>query len=121
VLEGCAFALRDVVDRLEQLGLGGEEVRVVGGGARSPLWLRIKADVLNRPVRPVLAEEPTALGAALLAAVAGGAFAGFDEAVEHGVELAEEPIVPDPERASLYEERYQAYRRLYDGVEGSIG
>jgi xylulokinase len=121
VLEGCAYALRDVVDRLDALGLGGDEVRVVGGGARSRLWLQIKADVLNRPVRPVLAEEPTALGAAMLAGVAGGAFADFDDAVARGVALAAEPIVPDPTRAETYEQTYAAYRRLYDGIEGSIG
>jgi xylulokinase len=120
VLEGCAYALRDVVDRLDSLGLAGEEVRVVGGGARSPLWLQIKADAMNRPVRPVLAEEPTALGAAMLAALAGGSFADFDDAVARGVSLAPEPILPDPERAARYEEGYAAYRRLFDGVEGSL-
>jgi xylulokinase len=121
VLEGCAFALRDVVDRLDDLGLAGEEVRVVGGGARSALWLQIKADVMNRPVRPVLAEEPTALGAAMLAAVAGGTFSDFDDAVARGVATATEEIAPDPDRAALYAERYAAYRRLYDGIEGCTG
>jgi len=121
VLEGCAYALRDVVERLDALGLAGDEVRVVGGGARSPLWLQIKADVLNRPVRPVLAEEPTALGAAMLAGVAGGAFAGFDDAVARAVAVAPEQVLPDPERAAVYEEGYAAYRRLYDGIEGSLG
>lgn len=121
VLEGCAYALRDIVDRLDSLGLADEEVRVVGGGARSALWLQIKADVLNRPVRPVLAEEPTALGAAMLAGVAGSAFADFDDAVARGVAIAAEPVLPDPERAARYEEGYAAYRRLYDGIEGSLG
>ncbi|MBS1863050.1 MAG: hypothetical protein JSS68_15215 [Actinobacteria bacterium] len=121
VLEGCAYALRDVVDRLAALGLAGEEVRVVGGGARSPLWLQIKADVLNRPVRPVLAEEPTALGAAMLAALAGGVFGDFDEAVERAASLAPEPVRPSPERAAIYAAGHAAYRRLYDGVEGSLG
>ena len=51
VLEGCAFALRDVLGRLDALGLGGQEIRVVGGGARSELWLQIKADVTG-PDRP---------------------------------------------------------------------
>jgi len=121
VLEGCAYALRDVVERLDALGLAGDEIRVVGGGARSPLWLQIKADVLNRAVRPVLAEEPTALGAAMLAGVASGSFTDFDDAVERGVTTAPDPILPDPERAARYEEGYAAYRRLYDGIEGSIG
>jgi xylulokinase len=120
VLEGCAYALRDIVDRLAELGLAEDEVRVVGGGARSPLWLQIKADVMDRPVRPVLAEEPTALGAAMLAGVAGGAFSDFDEAVDRAVAIAPEQISPDPERAADYRESYQAYRRLYDGVEGAL-
>jgi xylulokinase len=119
VLEGCAYALRDIVDRLDALGLAGDEVRVVGGGARSALWLQIKADVINRPVRPVLAEEPTALGAAMLAGVAAGAFSDFDDAVQRGVATAPEPILPNPERAAIYEEGYAAYRRLYDGIEES--
>jgi xylulokinase len=120
VLEGCAYALRDIVDRLDALGLAGEEVRVVGGGARSPLWLQIKADVMDRPVRPVLAEEPTALGAAMLAGVAGGSFADFDDAVERAVAIAPEQISPDPGRAGRYREGHDAYRRLYDGVEGAL-
>ena len=55
VLEGCAFALNDVLGRLDALGLGGAEIRVVGGGARSELWLQIKADVTGRAIQPVLA------------------------------------------------------------------
>ncbi len=121
VLEGCAYALRDIVERLDALGLVDGEVRVVGGGARSPLWLQIKADVLNRPVRPVLAEEPTALGAAMLAALAGGSFSDFDDAVDRVVAIAPDAIAPDPERAARYAEGHAAYRRLYDGVEGSMG
>jgi xylulokinase len=121
VLEGCAYALRDIVERLDQLGLGGEEVRVVGGGARSPLWLQIKADVLGRPVRPVPTEEPTALGAAMLAAVAGGRFADFDEAVARVAGLAADQIEPRPGCAEVYAEGHAAYRRLFDGIEGSLG
>jgi xylulokinase len=118
VLEGCAFALRDIVDRLAALGLAEREVRVVGGGARSDLWNQIKADVLDRPVRPVLAQEPTAVGAAMLAGVAGGVFADFDDAVARAVRVAPEPLRPD--RPDRYAERYAAYRRLYDGVERSL-
>jgi xylulokinase len=120
VLEGCAFALRAIVDRLAALDLAGDEVRVVGGGVRRPLWLRIKADVMRRSVRPVLAEEPTAVGAAILAGVAHGMFADFDDAIDRAVALAPEPIAPDPDRAQLYEQRYHEYRRLYDGIEGAL-
>jgi xylulokinase len=117
VLEGCAFALRDIVDRLEHLGLGGE-VRVVGGGARSRLWLEIKAGVLGRPVRPVLAEEATALGAALLAGTAAGTFRDLDDAVARAVELAPTTVDPDPAQLERYDAAYAQYRGLFDAVEG---
>lgn len=120
VLEGCAFALRDIVDVLDGLGLAGPEVRVVGGGARSPLWMQIKADVLGRPVRSVLSDEATAHGAAMLAAVAGGLFRNCEEAVEQGVSLAPHPVEPDAAAVTLYADAYQEYRRLFDGVEEAL-
>jgi xylulokinase len=120
VLEGCAFALRDIVDRLAQLELVGDEIRVVGGGARSPLWLQIKADVTGRPVRALLGEEATATGAAMLAAVAAGHFRDVAEAAARCVRLAPEPVLPRPEFAELYADAYATYRRLFDGVEGAL-
>jgi xylulokinase len=116
VLEGCAFALRDIVDRLADLGLRGE-VRVVGGGARSQLWLEIKAGVLGRPVRPVLAEEATALGAALLAGTAADTFADLDDAVTRAVKLAPSSVDPVPGDRERYDEAYAQYRTLFDAVE----
>jgi xylulokinase len=119
VLEGCAFALRDVADRFAALGLGHDEIRVVGGGAVSETWMQIKADVTGRPVRRVLVPEATAHGAALLAGVAAGVFLDLTDAVRRTVTVAEEPYVADPLRASLYAEAYGRYRALYDGVEGA--
>ena len=78
VLEGCTYALRDIVDRFGALGIGGDEIRVVGGGARSPLWLQIKADVTGFPVRPVEGDAATSAGAAMLAGVAAGNFADLE-------------------------------------------
>jgi xylulokinase len=121
VLEGCAFALRDIVDRLHDLGLGGQEIRVVGGGARSPLWLQIKADVIGRPVRPVLAAEATATGAAILAGLAAGTFAGIAEATARAVEVAPEPVRPRTETRDLYETAYARYRATFDAVEKVVG
>jgi xylulokinase len=121
VLEGCAYALRDIVDRFAALELAGDEIRVVGGGARSALWLQIKADVTNRPVRAVLSECATSAGAAMLAGVADGAFADLSEAAAASVELAAEPVLPRPAHRAVYDERYAAYRRLFDGVEGALG
>jgi xylulokinase len=120
VLEGCAYALRDIVDRFGALGLCGEELRVVGGGARSALWLQIKADVTGRPVRCVLGEEATATGAAMLAAVAAGLFPDVHAAVDAVVTLAPEPYAPDPATAEVYADAYGRYRRVYDALEGAL-
>ena len=120
VLEGCAFALRDIVTRLDEMGLGGDEIRVVGGGGRSPLWMQIKADVTGKSVRAVLNMEPTALGGAMLAGIGAGMFANAEDAVARLVELAPTPVVPQPSAAEVYEEAYRRYRALFDAVEVAL-
>jgi xylulokinase len=120
VLEGCAFALLDVLGRLDALGLAGQEIRVVGGGARSELWLQVKADVTGRPVRPVLALEPTALGAAVLAGLAAGTFVDAADAVTRTVSPSPRAYLPDDSTRSVYAERYAQYRALYDGTERAL-
>jgi xylulokinase len=119
VLEGCAFALRDITDRFAALGLGGDEIRVIGGGSVSELWMQIKADVTGRPVRRVLVAQATAVGAALLAGVAAGTFNDLTDAVNRTIKLADEPYLADPANAFLYEDAYGRYRALFDGVEGA--
>jgi xylulokinase len=120
VLEGCAYALRDILDRFAAMQIGGEEIRVVGGGARSALWLQIKADVTGQPVRPVLGDCATSMGGAMLAGVGAGCFADLAEAAERAVELAVEPVLPRAEAAAVYEDAYRSYRRLFDGIEGAL-
>jgi xylulokinase len=120
VLEGCAYALRDILDRFAAMQIGGEEIRVVGGGARSALWLQIKADVTGQPVRPVKGDAATSMGGAMLAGVGAGLFADLAEAAARSVELAAEPILPQPATAAVYAEAYAAYRRLFDGIEGAL-
>ncbi len=117
LLEGCTFALRDIVDRLGAMGLAGEEIRVVGGGARSPLWLQMKADVTGQVVRVLQHDESTAMGAAMLASVGAGSLADLDQAVERCVALDERTYEPDPVAGPAYEDAYGRYRRLFDAVE----
>jgi xylulokinase len=117
VLEGCAFALRDITDRLAAIELGGGEIRVVGGGCRSELWLQIKADVTGLPVRPVLDREPTALGAAVLAAVSAGQFGSAAEAAGQMTRLSPRWFEPDPATAGVYAQAYLDYRQLFDALE----
>jgi xylulokinase len=120
ILEGCSFALRDIVDRFAAMGLGGEELRVVGGGARSPLWLQIKADVTGRTVRVVEDQNATSAGAAMLAGVAAGWFEDLPQAAAATVRLAAEPVVPQAATAELYQDAYRDYRRLFDGVQQAL-
>jgi xylulokinase len=117
VVEGCVYALRDITTRLDAIGLPGTEMRVVGGGARSSLWLQTKADVCGLPVRPILGPEPTALGAAMLAAVGAGLHPDAGVAAGQMVLLGEERYEPDPSRTSRYDEGYHRYRQLFDAVE----
>lgn len=119
VLEGCAYALRDIVDRLDALQLGHGEVRIVGGGARDDLWASIKADVLGRPVRRVLSEEATAIGAAMVAGVGAGVFTDF-AAASVAVQLDSGTIDPDPVTQPRYAEAYGRYRAAFDAVESAL-
>src|SRR4051812_28990892 len=120
VIEGCAYALRDILDRFTAMQIGGEEIRVVGGGARSALWLQIKADITRQPVRPVLGDCATSMGGAMLAGVGAGCFVDLAQAAERAVKLAAEPVLPRAETAAVYEDAYRAYRRLFDGIEGAL-
>ncbi len=112
VLEGSAYAVRDIVDRLRAMRLDVSELRVMGGGARSPLWNQIKADVCGLPVLVPAIHETTALGAALLALVGLGRFASLAEAAEQLVQL-DQRFEPDPARQRAYHAPYQRYRQAY--------
>ena len=117
LLEGCTFALRDIVDRLDAMGLAGDEIRVVGGGARSPLWLQMKADVTGRTIRVMASDESTAVGAAMLAGVGAGTFTDLDDAVERLAAVEPGAYEADPGTAPAYDDAYGRYRALFDAVE----
>jgi xylulokinase len=120
VLEGCAFAFRDITDRLVALGVVvDDEVRVVGGGSRARVWCQIKADVAGRPLRLVASQHATALGAALLAAVAEHDFTALIEAADVMVQ-AGELYEPEPAARAVYEDAYGRYREAF-AANQSIG
>jgi len=112
ILEASAYALRDITDRMQGMGLGLGEIRAVGGGARSPLWRQIKADVTGLPVTLLHTVETTALGAGLLALVGAGFVGSLEEAVELAVRVVE-TRQPDPAAQAQYESYYQLYRETY--------
>ena len=112
VLEGVAFALRDSFEVAKSLGLKIEKTRICGGGAKSPLWRKIMANVLGIPVERIESEEGPGLGGAILAAVGCGAFESVEDAAQKLVKTAgtEEP---DPVLVEKYEARYQQFRQIY--------
>jgi len=116
VLEGVAYGLRDSLELLRQLGVRAESGRVSGGGARSRLWLQIVASTLGIPLELTAAEEGAAFGAALLGAVAAGAFSDVHEAVEECVRPRER-FEPDAGWMRTYEAGYPRYRALYPSLE----
>jgi xylulokinase len=114
VLEGVAYAFRQMGEILAECGHPLHEVIAINGGARSPLWRQIMADVLGAPVRWRPTSGGTALGAAWLAALGAGDVQGFE-----GLSAWLEPAVdtlPDPATQSVYSTRYAVYRQLYGRV-----
>jgi xylulokinase len=121
VLEGCAFGLRDVADRLGDLGVGGDTIRVVGGSARNRAGLQIKADVTGRRVEVLAEPEATAFGAARVAATGVGWYPDLDAAVEATLQLGGAAIEPTPSNRSVYDEAYRLYRATFDALEPTYG
>lgn len=116
MLEGSAFALRDVINAIRGAGLEVVRITAVGGGARSVLWRQIKADVTGLPVRVPGDVETTATGAAILAVLASGIETDAAAVVQEFVAYEPKEQEPDGLRASLYDTCYAAYRSYYDAL-----
>ena len=113
ILEGSAFALRDILEAMVAAGLEVNRLTIVGGGAKGPLWRQIKADVTGLPVRVPTSVETTATGAAILASVACELHGSVADAVNAFVAYRPEQHEPDPERREVYDEAYRRYRDTY--------
>jgi xylulokinase len=112
VLEGCAFAMRDVVERLRALEVAADRLILLGGGARSPLWARIHADAAGLPAEVPARTDTAPVGAAMLAAVAGGVQPDL-AACARLTGGAPARVEPDPAAAAALEAAHAAYRRLF--------
>jgi xylulokinase len=115
VMEGCAFAMRDVVDHLAALGVGGEHLLLLGGGARSRVWAQIRADVGGLPVELGARTDTCAVGAAMLAAVAAGVV-GDVPAAAALITRDGDVLMPDPEGQDASGRAYARYRRLFGAL-----
>jgi xylulokinase len=119
MLEGAAFALRDVVTGIRNAGLAVRQITAVGGGARSPLWRQIKADVTGLPVRVPHDVETTATGAAILAVIASGLDGEPATVAERFVEFEPHHHEPEPALSQLYDALYSSYRQCFASLYGS--
>ena len=119
ILEGVAFSLRDTFTIFQEMDVPVSRIRLGGGGARSPLWRQIQADVYGNPVETVRAEEGAAFGAAILAGVGVKTWSSVDEACNSIVRVAEN-ITPDPENSLVLERAYAAYRRMYPAMKSIL-
>ena len=115
VLEGVAFGLRDSLEVARSLGISPERTKICGGGAKSPLWRQIIANVMNLKVDVLENEEGPALGGAMLAAVGCGEYPDVETAAAKIVKVVD-TVTPEPELTRKYEERYQYFRKIYPTV-----
>ncbi|MBI4531004.1 MAG: xylulokinase [Candidatus Latescibacteria bacterium] len=119
VLEGITYAMRDSFEIMRELGLRVDEIRATGGGAKSPFWLQLQADVYGAPVVTVDATEGPAFGAALMAAVGVGLFSDLVTAAETLVRVTS-AAEPDEGRMAIYHDYYQVFRELYPRLKESF-
>lgn len=117
VLEGVAFGLRDSLEVARSLGIPIERTKICGGGAKSLLWKKIIANVMNLKVDVIESEEGPALGAAILASVGCGEYPDVETAVEQIVHVIE-TIEPEEDLVAKYEERYQKFQKIYPAIKG---
>lgn len=115
ILEGVAFSLRDTLTIFRELNIPVKSIRLGGGGARSPLWQQIQADVYGATVQLIAAEEGGAYGAGLLAGVGTGAWPSVDAACKAAVHVAKQ-VPPIPKNAALMQRRYEEYRKIYPAL-----
>jgi xylulokinase len=119
VMEGVAFSLRDILDKIRSLGVTVNSARIIGGGAKSPVWCQIMADVLNIKVEKINSAEGPAFGAAVLASVGAGIFESVEEACGALISVTES-FTPDTAAVKGYDARYPIFRNLYAVLKDSF-
>ena len=115
VFEGVSFAIRDNVEVARLLGIDIKKSMLCGGGAKSPIWRKILANVLGIELEIPVAEEGPGYGTAILAMVANGEYPDIENATDTLVKCRE-VVKPTPELTALYEERYSKYKKIYPAL-----
>lgn len=112
VLEGVAFGFKDMLEIAKKLGINPERTKICGGGAKSLLWIKILANVLNLKIDIPVNEEGPAMGAAILAAVACGEYKNVHEAVKKIIKI-DGTVEQDRELVEKYEKQYERFKQIY--------
>lgn len=115
VFEGVTFALRDSLEVARSLGIKIEKTMICGGGAKSPLWKRLVANILNVEVEVPVSEEGPGFGAAILAAVGCGEYESVEKATKSIIKIKEK-IKPEADLVVKYEEKYQKFKKIYPAL-----
>jgi xylulokinase len=114
ILEGTAYGLRQNVDIVEtDLGFSISGFQTVGGGARSGIWNQIKADVMDKGVRPMSVRETAVLGAAMLGGIVAGVYKDYKDAVKQAAASPSQAYKPNPQLYPLYTSLFEVYKGLY--------
>jgi xylulokinase len=115
VMEGVAYSLKDTFTIFDEMQIPLTSIRLGGGGARSPLWRQIQADVYSHEVEIVAAEEGAAYGAAILAGVGAAAWNSVDEACDQIVRVATR-VAPNRANSKAMQQSYRTYRKIYPAL-----
>jgi len=119
VMEGVAYSLKDTFTIFDEMKIPVSSIRLGGGGARSPLWRQVQADVYGREVEIVAAEEGAAYGAAILAGVGAGGWKSVDEACDSVVRVASR-VTPNAADSKTMQDGYRTYRKIYPALRKAL-
>jgi xylulokinase len=112
-MEGSTYYARDVIERFEELGFPVSKIIATGGGSRSALWRKIKADTLGKPIVSPVSEDVSTIGAIVLAAVGVKLYKSVEDAVQKFVKFKEEVLMPDEKNLGTYTKLYKTYKKTY--------
>ena len=115
VLEGVAYAIKENIEIAKSMGVKIERSTVCGGGAKSKIWMKILANVLNMPLDIPKTEEGPSYGGAMLCMVADGTYASVEECASALLSV-QDTVYPDPEIATRYAEQYEKFEKIYPAL-----
>lgn len=113
VMEGVVYSLKDSLVILQEIGINSDKIIASGGGAKSPLWLQMQADILNMDIHMSAVKEQACLGACILAAIGAGIYQNTEEACTKHVSFSDGVYRPNPELQAVYQKGYDIYHELY--------